>query len=226
MFLCLPVLCKTNKFLVKYDFVVAITLLAVIIVSSINLLDVDFGQASEFDLVDDIKSEPACINNVDIIDANINNAKAKLQNDDINMQAYLTKLKFMESSNRHDVVNQIGAIGLYQLTPIAYCDLVQHCNLQYTQEQIKHSADIQEEVQQMYMKRQIQILKSLGCLDYIGTSAIYDGNEYYITKSSLLAAAHLGGPTNVKKWLESGCQQDSFKDGNGTLLSTYSYIHR
>ena len=49
----------------------------------------------------------------------------------------------------------------------------------------------------------------------------YDGkvvNGVYVTKSGILAAAHLAGPTNVKKWLKNGTR---FEDGLGTRLRTY-----
>jgi hypothetical protein len=40
----------------------------------------------------------------------------------------------------------------------------------------------------------------------------------YITESGLLAAAHLAGPGNVKKFLRKGYE---FKDGNGTKMTSY-----
>lgn len=39
-----------------------------------------------------------------------------------------------------------------------------------------------------------------------------------ITESGILAAAHLAGPYNVKKYLRNGI---TFQDGNGTSLESY-----
>jgi hypothetical protein len=43
-----------------------------------------------------------------------------------------------------------------------------------------------------------------------------NGNE--ITESGILAAAHLAGPGNVKRFLRNGKE---FRDGNGTKLTSY-----
>ena len=40
----------------------------------------------------------------------------------------------------------------------------------------------------------------------------------YITESGILAAAHLAGPGNVKKFFRKGYE---FKDGNGTKMTSY-----
>ena len=39
-----------------------------------------------------------------------------------------------------------------------------------------------------------------------------------ITESGILAAAHLAGPGNVKKFFKKGVE---FKDGNGTKMTSY-----
>jgi hypothetical protein len=43
-------------------------------------------------------------------------------------------------------------------------------------------------------------------------------NGIYITESGILAAAHLGGAGNVKKFFRKGYE---FKDGNGTKMTSY-----
>jgi len=42
-----------------------------------------------------------------------------------------------------------------------------------------------------------------------------------VTESGILAAAHLGGAGNVRKWFRKG---DVFKDGNGTPITKYMNI--
>jgi outer membrane receptor for Fe3+-dicitrate len=39
-----------------------------------------------------------------------------------------------------------------------------------------------------------------------------------VTKSGVLAAAHLGGVGNVRKWFRRGIE---FKDANGTKITSY-----
>ena len=43
-------------------------------------------------------------------------------------------------------------------------------------------------------------------------------NGIYITESGILAAAHLAGAGNVKKFFRRGYE---FKDGNGTKMTSY-----
>ena len=43
-------------------------------------------------------------------------------------------------------------------------------------------------------------------------------NGVYITEAGILAAAHLAGPGNVKKFFREGYE---FKDGNGTKMTSY-----
>ena len=52
-------------------------------------------------------------------------------------------------------------------------------------------------------------------------------NGTYITESGIIAAAHLSGPGNVKKYLRSHCDPDlDKKDANGTSISNYLKIFK
>ena len=52
-------------------------------------------------------------------------------------------------------------------------------------------------------------------------------NNILITESGIIAAAHLSGPGNVKKFLRNNCNNNlDFKDINGTKLSDYIKIFR
>ena len=47
-------------------------------------------------------------------------------------------------------------------------------------------------------------------------------NDLFITESGIIAAAHLSGPGNVKKFLRSYCDSKlDLKDANGTKISDY-----
>jgi hypothetical protein len=43
-------------------------------------------------------------------------------------------------------------------------------------------------------------------------------NGILVTESGILASTHLAGPSNVKRWLDSGVR---FKDGLGTSIRHY-----
>ena len=49
---------------------------------------------------------------------------------------------------------------------------------------------------------------------YVGETV----NGIYITESGILAAAHLGGAGNVRKFFRKGYE---FEDGNGTKMTSY-----
>ena len=52
-------------------------------------------------------------------------------------------------------------------------------------------------------------------------------NGTYISESGIIAAAHLSGPGNVKKFLRSHCNHDLDKrDANGTSISDYLNIFK
>ena len=52
-------------------------------------------------------------------------------------------------------------------------------------------------------------------------------NNILITESGIIAAAHLSGPGNVKKFLRNNCINNlDFKDINGTKISDYIKVFR
>ena len=123
---------------------------------------------------------------------------------------FLSAIAYRESSNRYDVVNRWGYMGKYQFGR-ATLD-----NLGYesvTNEQFLSSPKIQEEAMMKLLKSNQHILRR-EIRKYSGTSI----HGVYITESGLLAAAHLAGPGNVKKWLKRG---ERFRDGLGTDLVDY-----
>ena len=123
---------------------------------------------------------------------------------------FLSAIAYRESSNRYDVVNNWGYMGKYQFGR-ATLD-----NLGYesvTNEQFLSSPKIQEEAMMKLLKSNQHILRR-EIRKYSGTSI----HGVYITESGLLAAAHLAGPGNVKKWLKRG---ERFRDGLGTDLVDY-----
>jgi hypothetical protein len=114
-----------------------------------------------------------------------------------------------ESSNRYNVVNRLGYMGRYQFS---YTTL-KALGYNITRKEFLNNPDIQEEAMDRLLTENYKLLKK-----YIDK---YDGKVVHgirITKSGILAAAHLGGAGNVSRWFRRGT---NFRDGNGTAITTY-----
>ena len=135
--------------------------------------------------------------------------KAEVIKEVPNLNLFLDDIGFRESSNRYDVVNQYGYMGKYQFG----IKTLKSLGINTTKKEFLSSPDLQE-------KAMITLLKS-NQHNLRRQIKKYDGklvNGILVTESGLLAAAHLGGPGSVKKWLRSG---EDFKDGNGTKITSY-----
>ena len=135
--------------------------------------------------------------------------KAEVIKEIPNLNLFLDDIGFRESTNRYDVVNQYGYMGKYQFG----IKTLKSIGIETTKKEFLSSPDLQEEAMITLLKSNQHNLRR--------QIKKYDGklvNGILVTESGLLAAAHLGGPGSVKKWLRSG--QD-FKDGNGTKITSY-----
>lgn len=125
-------------------------------------------------------------------------------------RAFLESLGAKESSNNYKAVNKYGYLGKYQfgrktLNNLGYRNV--------TNKQFLNSPYLQEEAMIKLLEHNSKALKQ-EIRNYSG-KVIYG---VHITPSGLLAAAHLGGPSNVKKFLRTG---KNFKDGLGTGIKDY-----
>ena len=123
---------------------------------------------------------------------------------------FLEDIGFRESSNNYHAVNQFGYLGKYQfgrktLNALGYENV---SNREFLE---NHS--IQEEAMYALLNHNRKVLRRQ-ISKYVGETVA----GIYITESGLLAAAHLAGPGNVKKFLRKGYE---FKDGNGTTMTSY-----
>ena len=123
---------------------------------------------------------------------------------------FLEDIGFRESSNNYHAVNQFGYLGKYQfgrrtLDGLGYKDV--------TNREFLESHSLQEEAMYALLNHNRKILRRQ-INKYVGTTVA----GIYITESGLLAAAHLAGPGNVRKFLRKGYE---FKDGNGTKMTSY-----
>jgi len=127
-----------------------------------------------------------------------------------NHDKFLEDLGFRESSGNYKAVNQFGYLGKYQfgrqtLDNLGYKDI--------SNRQFLSDPSIQEQAMEDLLVHNKKILRR-----YIQK---YNGkviNGIFITESGILAAAHLSGPGNVKKFFRKGYE---FRDGNGTKMTSY-----
>lgn len=127
-----------------------------------------------------------------------------------NHNQFLEDLGMRESSGNYKAVNQYGYLGKYQfgrktLNALGYKDV--------SNREFLANGSIQEEAMYALLNHNRKILRR--------TISKYSGktiNGVYVTESGILAAAHLAGPGNVKRFFRKGYE---FKDGNGTKMTSY-----
>ena len=127
-----------------------------------------------------------------------------------NHDKFLEDLGFRESSGNYKAVNQFGYLGKYQfgrstLNALGYTDVSNRVFLANPQIQEEAMYDLLTHNRKI-LRRQIE--------KYNGQVV----NGILITESGILAAAHLAGPGNVKKFFRKGYE---FRDGNGTKMTSY-----
>ena len=127
-----------------------------------------------------------------------------------NHSTFLSAIGFRESSNNYKAVNRFGYLGKYQfgrktLNAIGFENV--------SNREFLANPSIQEKAMLTLLKQNKHTLRK--------EIAKYSGkviNGIYITESGILAAAHLAGAGNVKKFFRKGYE---FRDGNGTKMTSY-----
>ena len=127
-----------------------------------------------------------------------------------NHNQFLEDLGMRESSGNYKAVNQFGYLGKYQfgrktLNALGYENI--------SNREFLANGSIQEEAMYALLSHNKRILRKQ-IEKYHGKTV----NGIYVTESGILAAAHLAGPGNVKKFFRKGYE---FKDGNGTKMTSY-----
>lgn len=141
--------------------------------------------------------------------------KLEAPNIDINLRdhtAFLHNIGHYESGNRYSVVNRWGYMGRYQF----HISTVEAVGIKATKKQFLNSPSLQEEAMDRLLTSNYKTLRR-----YIRK---YDGKVLHgvlVTKSGVLAAAHLGGAGNVRNWFRKG---ENFADANGTQITKYMKI--
>ena len=123
--------------------------------------------------------------------------------------AFLHSLGNFESGNNYSIVNKWGYMGRYQF----HISTVKGVGIKATKKQFLNSPSLQEEAMDRLLTHNYKSLRR-----YIRK---YDGKVLHgvlVTKSGVLAAAHLGGAGNVRRWFRNG---KDFADANGTQITKY-----
>ncbi|SFU37775.1 hypothetical protein SAMN05216480_10268 [Pustulibacterium marinum] len=119
-------------------------------------------------------------------------------------------LGYKESRGNYFIVNQLGYLGKYQFG----ANTLSAFGIRDTQKFL-NSPELQEKVFLAYMSRNKAILKN-EIAKYTGKTI----GGVLVTESGLLAAAHLGGAGNVKRYLRTN-GATRFKDANGASVRFY-----
>ena len=122
---------------------------------------------------------------------------------------FLDAIGHRESGNRYHIVNKFGYMGKYQFGKSTLKGL----GFKVTQDEFLNSPYIQEKAMQSLLEHNHKKLKKQ-INKYCGQ--YYQG--IYITESGILAAAHLAGAGNVRRFFRKGYE---FKDGFGTTMTSY-----
>ena len=127
-----------------------------------------------------------------------------------NYSSFLDAVGHRESTNNYKAVNQFGYLGKYQFgrKTLNAIGLDSVSNREFLA-----NPNIQEEAMSILLKKNRHTLRR-EIRKYVGDTV----NGIYITESGILAAAHLAGAGNVKKFFRKGYE---FKDGNGTKMTSY-----
>ena len=123
---------------------------------------------------------------------------------------FLAAVGRRESSNRWTVINKWGYMGRYQMSR-KNVDIFLGKHI--TNKQFLESRELQNKCMVALLKHNKKLLRR-----QIQKHANTNVNGVWVTESGILAAAHLAGAGNVKRWFRNGKNP---KDKLGTSLEDY-----
>ena len=123
--------------------------------------------------------------------------------------AFLNDIGFRESSNNYTIVNKWGYMGKYQFGK----ETLRAIGISVSKEEFLSNPNLQEQAMYLLLKHNHKNLKSV--IEKYNYTTVHG---VYVTESGILAAAHLAGAGNVRKWFRRGVD---FKDGKGTKNKGY-----
>jgi len=126
-----------------------------------------------------------------------------------NLSDFLDDIGFRESSDNYDTVNSLGYLGRYQFGG----NLLKRLGFKVSKREFLSNPTLQDKAMVTLLIHNKKHLQT-----YIDR---WDGevvNGIHITESGILAAAHLAGQGNVRKFFKSGTDPS---DAYGTSLTEY-----
>jgi hypothetical protein len=177
-----------------------------VIMSIVSSVVMAFTTIKRFEQVVPLEVEPSRPLALAVITPKVKITIPKIKNHDM----FLNDLGFRESSGNYKAINRYGYLGKYQFgrKTLNAIDMKHISNRQFLS-----SPELQEEAMQRLMLANYKSLRRY-IKKYNGTIV----HGVLVTKSGVLAAAHLGGAGNVRKWFRRGIE---FKDANGTKITSY-----
>lgn len=128
------------------------------------------------------------------------------------MRDFMRHMARIESGNDAHAVNRFGMLGKYQFSP----HTIRALGIKTTKEEFLNNEKLQDLAMLQYMKDNYEELRPL-VQHKIGTYH----NGVLITKSGVIASAHLVGTTGVCAYFYPEKCSHRTKDGNGTTVAMY-----
>lgn len=139
------------------------------------------------------------------------------------LEDFLMDLGLRESSGRYNIVNSYGYLGKYQFSPA----LLWKLGFKVTRDEFLANPQLQRDAMVALLEHNKDILSDVitrfdGEIfdEVIKTDSTTYIETYTVTKSGILAAAHLIGPYRTRLFLEDRIES---KDGYGTNVTEYLY---
>ena len=126
------------------------------------------------------------------------------------------KLKFEESSNNYSSINDEGFMGAYQFGDKRLNDYRAAKNATFTNSEFINNKELQDKVYEWHVADITKFINMSGFKKYIGQKIM----GVPVTKDGMIAVAHLGGKTGLKKFLTTNGEYNR-QDSNGKSLLDY-----
>ena len=126
------------------------------------------------------------------------------------------KLKFAESSNNYSSINDEGFMGAYQFGDKRLNDYRAAKNATFTNSEFINNKELQDKVYEWHVADITKFINMSGFKKYIGQKIM----GVPVTKDGMIAVAHLGGKTGLKKFLTTNGEYNR-QDSNGKSLLDY-----
>ena len=181
-----------------------------ILLSTIFSLFVAFSPSPKSDFREASASTEILNYNFDVIETSKMNSNTKFPFLENSYIAFKEALAFKESQGKYSTVNSLGYLGKFQFG-VSTLELLGI----YNPESFLTNPALQEKAFLANTRRNKWVLRR-DIKRFVGKEI--DGIE--VTESGILAAAHLAGPGNVKRYLRSLGAED-FTDAYGTGIPYY-----